>query len=438
MLVLLGAALLVAQLVNFALILNERQKLGLAQNEGPAISRFVQVASDLTTASPDLRFAVLDDASERGARFTEQKSDIVAADIRDETIETRLAASLASHNIPARNVRAGISYESDRPGRKGPPMRWLMLSFEESNGQWLHGRLPMPPRDRWLVLRLAAATLAVYAIVLGASIFVALRLARPLRNLTLAAESFRGRDRPETVEPSGPDDLRKAIEAFNAMNARVVALLDEKDRMLGALGHDLRTPLASLRIRVESMEPEDEREAAIAKIGEMTEMVEEILVLARSGRAREPAKRTDVAALVDSIVADQQELGHNVDMPVQSRVIAEVQPGLLRRAVSNLIDNAVKYAGDAEVSVRQIPGAVEISVRDHGPGIPEGDLVNALEPFYRGEDSRNRTTGGTGLGLAIARSIAESHGGTLRLSNIEPEAGTPNATGLVATLTIPV
>lgn len=437
MLVVLGLALLVAQLVNFTLILNERQKLSLAQNEGPAITRFVQIAADLQTAVPDLRGALLSDSSQRGARFALRPESAVANASRESEIEQRLASALAAQNLEAREVRAGFAqnpdFVRDRERRPpGPPPRELILSMQQKDGSWLVGRMPVPPRDEWLALRLAAATVLLYGIVLGVSAWAALRLARPLRDLTRAANAFRGREMPVMVTPSGPEDLRHAIEAFNAMNRRVIALLDEKDRMLGALGHDLRTPLASLRIRIEGMEPPEERTAAIAKIGEMTGMVEEILVLAQSGRARGPKKRMDVAALVETLVDDQQELGHAVTMATQARVVAEVQPDLLRRAVMNLLDNAVKYGGGATVSVAQTPATVEIRVMDEGPGIPADQMASVLEPFYRVEGSRNRETGGVGLGLAIARSVAENHGGALRLEPADPVKG-----GLAAILVLP-
>ncbi|WP_347271320.1 sensor histidine kinase [Rhizorhabdus histidinilytica] len=430
MLLLLGVALLVAQLVNFALILNERQKLSLAQNEGPAITRYAQVASDMSTALPDLRDALLSDMSRRGERFALQADAGVAEALRQGEIEKKLSAALAGQGIAPRALRAAFAEETRS---HGPPRRRLVLATRQDDGRWLVGRMPVPPRDEWLAARLAAATLLVYVIVLGASGWIALRLARPLRDLTRAANAFGGRDEPMMVTPAGPDDLRQAIAAFNAMNRRVVALLDDKDRMLGALGHDLRTPLASLRIRVESMEPPEERDAAVAKIGEMADMLEEILMLARAGRARERARPMDVTALVEMLVDEQRELGRAARMATEQRVVAPVQPGPLRRAVANLIDNAITYGGSASASVASVPGGVEIRIADEGPGLAEEELERVFEPFYRVEGSRSRETGGAGLGLAIARSIAESHGGTLTLERADRERG-----GLVAILTLPL
>lgn len=260
--------------------------------------------------------------------------------------------------------------------------------------------------------------LLVYAIVLGGSVWIALRLARPLGDLTRAAESFCGRRPPPPLEPGGPEDLKGAMAAFNTMNARLVALLDERDRMLGAIGHDLRTPLALLRIRLEEMTPKQEREAAIAKLTEIGDMLEDIIALARSGQACEGARIVDLSALVGALV--------------EERRVAAIQPGLVRRAVDNLLDNAVRYAGSARVSVRHHADGVAIEVADDGPGIPPDELERVLEPFHRLEGSRGRHTDGSGLGLAIARSVAQSRGG-----RIEFAPALPLGRELRATLILP-
>ncbi|WP_198350862.1 sensor histidine kinase [Flavisphingomonas formosensis] len=434
MTLLIGLALLVAQLANFALLLNERQKLSLAQNEGPAITRFAGVAADIAQAQPIFRSAVIADNSHRGARFALAADAGIAAQDRDGGLEAKLRQALTDAGVQGGDVRATlVAPAARRDGRAWSPppdMRMMRLAVKGGDGQWLIARIATPKRDPWFTVRIAAATLLLYLIVLGAAIWIARRLARPLRDLTNAAERFRGRDDPVAVEPSGPDDLRQAIEAFNAMNRRVIALLDEKDRMLGAIGHDLRTPLASLRIRVEAMEPEEEREAAVAKITEIIAMLEDILVLARSGRAREEARPMDVAALAEALVEEYRELGQSVECADSPRQVLAVQVNLLRRALRNLIDNALKYGGGAEVSVARTGDEVALRVADRGPGIAPDQLAQVLQPFYRLESSRSRATGGSGLGLAIAQAIAESHGGRLTLEN-RPEGG------LAATLRFP-
>jgi signal transduction histidine kinase len=168
------------------------------------------------------------------------------------------------------------------------------------------------------------------------------------------------------------------------------------------------------------MEPEDEREAAIAKIAEVTAMLEDILVLARTGRAREDMRPVDIAALADAVVEEYRALGQDVSFADAPRTIADAQPDLLRRALRNLIENAIAYGGSAAVSVDRSGGATRIRVVDHGPGIPPDEIGRVLQPFYRLENSRNRKTGGSGLGLAIATSIAATHGGRLELRATDP------------------
>jgi signal transduction histidine kinase len=259
--------------------------------------------------------------------------------------------------------------------------------------------------------------LALFLLVFGAAWWIARRLARPLQDLTRAAEGFEGHGPAEPVTPRGPADVRRAVEAFNAMNRRTLALLDEKDRMLGAIGHDLRTPLASLRIRAENMGPAEERERLVATVEEMAATLEDILTLARTGRAREPVRPVDVAALADAVVEEFRELGRPAEFAPSPRAVLAVQPQLLRRALRNLVDNAIAYGGGARVAVTERPREIELSVEDEGPGIPADRLGEVLEPFRRLDWSRNRERGGAGLGLAIALAVAQAHGGRLDLNN---------------------
>lgn len=430
MALLLGLALLVAQLVNFTLLLNEREKVSLAQNEGPAIAAFATAAASYAQAAPEFRQAVLDDNRRRGARFAMGPASGIIDTERDVALETQVRDAIADARAGVVAVRAARGGATD-PRRPLPrDMEIVRFAAQTNDRTWITARMATPRRDPLLALRLGAATLILYLLVLGATVSVAIRIARPLRDLKDAAIRFEGRAEPVPVQARGPSDVRRAIEAFNAMSARVTALLDEKDHMLGAIGHDLRTPLASLRIRVESMEPAEEREPAIAKIAEMTATLEDILVLARTGRAREAARAVDVTALTEAVVEEYRALGRIVALQPSDRQVAAVQPDLVRRALRNLIDNAVTYGGRADVSVARDAGMVAIIVADPGPGIPAEQRARVLLPFHRLEGSRNRDTGGAGLGLAIASKVAESHGGRLILSDNLPH-------GLRAEMTLP-
>ena len=288
----------------------------------------------------------------------------------------------------------------------------------------------VPGQPSLLTPELAVGSLLLYGFVLLAAVSIALRLARPLQGLTEAAQAFRGRNQPIEVRPTGPADLRDAIIAFNAMNERLVKLLEEKDRTLGAIGHDLRTPLTSLRIRAELIEPVDDRERMIETIDEMTTTLEDILTLARSGRSREKFERMDVSELVRRIAAQYEELGLPVKFAADASHLLDVQPNLLRRAIRNLVDNALKYGGAAELEVALSGPRIVISVLDHGAGLSPDELHRITGAFYRGEPSRNRETGGAGLGLSIAEAVADAHGGSLSFANRADG-------GLIATIELP-
>ena len=418
----MAAALLVAQAINFNLIFNERQRATLAQIEGPAVNRFVQFAQRLAPLGPDQRALLLPEPGRR-TRFSVGSESLVRGERRDARIEQRIRETAAEQNVPLGEARAAVSDEvPERLRRRGRSFQTLLLSARLPDGSWVNARMITARPSPWVGLRVLGSTLLIYLIVLGAMIWIAARLARPLRDLTAAAERFEGRGEAPQVTPRGPADVQRAILAFNAMSARVSAMLDEKDRMLGAIGHDLRTPLASLRIRAESVEPEEERQKMAATIEEITSMLDDTLALARSGRATEPARNVDLGALVDAVVEEFHALGHDVEMASSKRLIACVQPHLLRRAVRNLIENAVKYGDAARVAVRPLGDKVALEISDSGPGIPEAEMANVQEPFYRLEASRSRETGGSGLGLTLARAAAQAHGGKLELEN-GPEGG---------------
>jgi signal transduction histidine kinase len=422
MALLIGAALLLAQALSFAYLLVERQQFTRAEIDTPAVTRFTSTAVDATQAAPDFQALVLHDASRRGAQYAFGAASAVTngASRRDDT-EDRLRQALAAANLAVRDIRAAIDPhppqrrdDSQRP-RRGQSM---LLSVRLSDGRWLNGRLTVPEPPPLITPELAVGTLLLYLFVLGAALLIATRIARPLRRLTSAAEAFRGSNEPVMVEATGPSDLRDAILAFNAMNARLAALLEEKDRTLGAIGHDLRTPLTSLRIRAETVEPAEEAERMVATIEEMTATLEDILVLASSGRSREPTEVADVSALATALAEEYRAAGHQIAFRADGPHRLSVQPNLLRRAIRNLIDNAVKYGGGGgEIDVAADANEVRIAILDRGPGLPPQDIAKVTGVFYRAEPSRNRDTGGAGLGLAIAESIVASHGGTLTFVN---------------------
>jgi signal transduction histidine kinase len=322
-----------------------------------------------------------------------------------------------------------------------PPLgnrKMLVAAVELAKDKgWMMVRMPVPPGDRALSATLIAQTLLLYALLVGVIAAILSRMTRPLAALTARLERFaETRDASGQLAPQGPDDLRRLIVAHNAMEDRIAALLDEKDVMLGAIGHDLKTPLAALRVRIESVDDESERAKMAATIEDITRSLDDILSLARVGRPSDPREPAELAALIASLVDEYEDMGEPVTFGEAARIVAPVRVTWLRRALRNLIGNGLRYGHTARLSLAREGDAAVIRVEDDGPGIAEERIAEMLEPFTRGEPSRNSETGGAGLGLTLARAIAEQHGGTLRLTNRRDDAG--QIVGLTATLTLPL
>jgi len=250
--------------------------------------------------------------------------------------------------------------------------------------------------------------------------WLAVRLAtRPLVRLARAAEKITPTNEGPRMREDGPTEVARAAVAFNAMQDRIALYVKERLQILAAISHDLQTPITRMRLRAEALDDSLERGKLLQDLHEMEHLVREGVAYARSAHgATETPRKIDPAAFVESLVFDYQDTGKAVSLSGSIDGTAIVRPQALRRVLGNLIDNALKYAGSAEVGMaRTSTGALCIEIADHGPGIPDEELGRVLEPFYRLETSRNRDTGGTGLGLAIAAQLMLSVGGRLTLAN---------------------
>ena len=307
-----------------------------------------------------------------------------------------------------------------------------------AGGPWLVARELDPPYQQALLLSLIGQTLFIYVVLIGAMALVLRRITRPLAGLTRRTERFaETRDSSGQLTPEGPDDLRRLIMAHNAMEARITGLLDEKDVMLGAIGHDLKTPLAGLRVRIESIADDAERTKMAATIEEIVRVLDDILSLARVGRPSDPLEPLELGALLAALVEEYEDMGEPVTLAETQRLVARSRPVWLRRALRNLIGNGLRYGKAARVSLsHEEPKWALILIEDEGPGIPESAIAAMMEPFTRGDPSRNSETGGAGLGLTLARAIAEQHGGSLSLHNRRTDDGT--ISGLTAELRLPL
>lgn len=301
--------------------------------------------------------------------------------------------------------------------------RGLEAAVELADGQWLSFATTLPDTGPAMSPRLLLALLVSAGIIAALTAWAVRRTTAPLRLLSDAAERL-GRNVDSAPLPvGGTSEMQRASTAFNEMQARLRRLIENRTLMLAAISHDLRTELTLLRFRAENVTPIEDRDRLMATLDEMETMLTATLSFAREEATREAAKRINIGALVASIVDDLSDAGVPVTATsVADAVIVEIKPLALRRALTNLIDNAVKYGTRARVSLAIAPERIAIAVEDDGPGIPEDQIERVLQPFVRLEASRNRETGGMGLGLAIAASVADAHGGVLRLAN-QPGGG---------------
>ncbi|RRV48957.1 HAMP domain-containing sensor histidine kinase [Pseudomonas sp. p106] len=274
---------------------------------------------------------------------------------------------------------------------------------------------PAPvPIATWLPL-----VLLIQLAVLLFCTWLAVRLAiGPLTRLVKALDDL-DPDKPGMLlDESGPREVKFAAVAFNALQARIAAYLKERMQLLAAISHDLQTPITRMKLRVEVMDEGVEKDKLWHDLDAMEHLVREGVAYARSMDINtEPPCRINLDAFLDSVVFDYQDSGAQVERHGSTGSLLETRPHALRRVLVNLLDNALKFAGKAQLEVSREQGGIVIRVLDEGPGIPQQELGEVLKPFYRVESSRNRSTGGTGLGLAIAHQLMQAMGGQLVLSN---------------------
>ncbi|HYC37621.1 MAG TPA: ATP-binding protein [Usitatibacter sp.] len=403
-LLLLLAGLVLAHAASFGWFVLERGRALERLAAQDIAARIIELVRSPVTANlpregaggtaPRLRWRSVDRLAEKPAgtrrvstRIESETRRLVAADLGADPI-----AWMARHDEPLVSVGLALA-----DGRR---IVARTLLFEDE--------LPFPS-EAWMSVLLLLAVTAAFS-------FWAVRLAvQPVRVLADAAERLSRNIAEPPLPERGPEELRAATRAFNRMRERLKRHVDGRTLAFAAMSHDLRTPLTRLRLRLESL-PEKDRAAIEGDLAEVEGIAKSVVGLARELSPEEAVATVDLEALVRRLLDDYVPLGHHVALagrcsPVQGRADA------LRRAIANLVDNALKYAGAAEVALSDEAGHSVVRVCDRGPGIPEEHLQRAMQPFHRVESSRSRDTGGSGLGLAIARDIAEGHGGELTLEN---------------------
>ena len=389
----------------------------------------VRIAENAPRESVDQVLKAMSLASER-FWFADQPAVTGTMDAAESALADLMRTRLGSHPYEVRIrflASAGAAATDNRGGNFSPG---FLVSIGLKSGQWLNTeRTGLESRKWWRGLMFSIMFSMVPVLLIGS--FFAWRIARPAQRLADAAERIgRGEAVPQ-LPLEGPGELQETTLAFNAMQSRITRFVQDRMHLLAAVSHDLRTPITALRLRAEMVEDPTVRAAMMRTLDEMAEMVEATLRFAREESEQEPTRMLELVALVEAIADERQSVGQSVSAHSSvPRLPYRCRPASLRRALNNLVDNAVRYAGQARIGLEATASSVLITVEDDGPGVPEDMLEEVFEPFTRLETSRSSETGGVGLGLAIVRSCVNAHGGEVKLGN-RPEGG------LRAVITLP-
>ena len=444
-------ALVASQAVSLVILLDERRHALRAAERAQVLARTASIVRLVEGTPPALHPHILRTASSPRLRFwvdDAQAVDAAVAAHRDNPLQERLADLLDGS---AQQVLVELSDERreiwrwfERPRddddeqrvdgdhalrqtaaaaerRREHRRKWrpisLIASVQMTDGRWLNVETLLPRASPAAALPSLIGT-GVMAVAISVIVVLMIRrMTRPMADLAAAAERLGRGEAVPPVPERGPEDVRQTTRAFNRMHGRLQRFVQDRTRMLAAISHDLRTPLTSLRLRAEFVDDDETRTKILETLDEMERMTEATLAFAREEARREDTRTVDLAALVDSLCEDLRDLGMDVSYGGPPSLLYPCRSMSLKRAVRNLIENAVTYGKRARVTLTRDEQEMRIVIDDDGPGIPEADFERVFAPFVRLEESRSQETGGIGLGMAIARSIVRGHGGDITLAN---------------------
>jgi signal transduction histidine kinase len=426
-LVVLILVLTVSHLLSMAIYFTDRTTALLLTGGEHVGDRVATIARIIERSPPSERARVVALAEDprlrisltAGSGIDTEQDDGWQARILRSTLETFLD-STAEQKYRLRYEESGAV--STALGPEFQDAHVVDVSLQLSDGTWLNFTAPVYPRDPFLSFRFILSMVVMIGAVVLLSGIVVYQMAAPLRTLATAARRL-GIDVSAPVLPeTGPREVRHAARAFNEMQQRIRRFVEDRTQMLAAISHDLRTPIMRLRLRAEVIDDEDERERALADLDDMERMIASTLSFAHDDAAVEARETVDLVALVQRVCDSIEDAGLPVEFEGEGRVAYACRPGALRRALSNLIENAARYGERARVELLADERRIVVRIDDDGPGIPEDQIESVFQPFRRLDASRSRETGGTGLGLTVARTIVRAHGGDVRLAN-RPEGG---------------
>jgi signal transduction histidine kinase len=444
--------LILAQIIGSAILLRDRQDLVQYNLGKHLVDRVTSVVRLINESAPEERARIIQafDSPEFRVFMSDAPRPLEGNAVSPAWLTSRLRQSLPENEnimvaiIPMiedrdhhrseryqrqmeRQLRNGKSYKMRRLRHAG-----FLAQVKLQSGEWLIFHRPVPPDIQSRHKKLLAY-LVMLVISIALISFIAVRyVTRPLALLANAADDL-GRDiQSPPLKEKGSTEVRRATRAFNTMQSRLRRYIEDRGEILAAVSHDLKTPITRLRLRAEMLEDEKVQKKFNQDLDDMEQMVNATLDFMRGTESSEKPVPVDIMALLEALRDDMSDLGAKVELEPAELKPYSGRPLLLKRCLTNLIENAVRYGEEARIRVKQTKEQLQIIIADNGPGIPEGERDRIFKPFVRGEASRSKDTGGNGLGLSIARNIARAHGGELTLRSGK------DGVGLEAVVSLPI
>ncbi len=421
-LVVLILGLALSHAISIALYTTDRSE-ALVSIDGRHIGERIATVDRLTQgSSPSDRQRLVNLASDAG--FKVSTSPVSAIEKQTQTSEqiSRLRDSLISHLDDEPNRKIRLRYMDMKPENAddvvGKTVKTVMISISQKGENWLNFAVSLQPSKPFWSFRYTLSMLVMLgAVAFFSSVFVR-QLTQPLQQFARASQQLGVDVAAPPLPERGPLEIRLATQAFNQMQRRIRRFVEDRTQMIAAISHDLGTPIARMRLRAEFVDDAEQQHKMLADLEHMEKMVFSALSFARDDSVREPVAKVDFRTMLHRVCDDISDAGFQVSLTIDDKTLAcNCRPVALRRALSNLVENAARYGGEARVSLVKQDDGIVVTIDDDGPGIPQDRHEDVFKPFYRLETSRSRETGGTGLCMTVARSTIRAHGGDIVLSN---------------------
>lgn len=408
--------------ISIAMYVTDRSST-LISNDGRHIGERIATIDRLVRRLPQAeRQRVADLANDTSLKVTWTRKSTIGPQPQTGKQLDRLRNALITHLDPYASRKIRLRYMdmlmAKPESANKEPDETVMVSLSQPDQSWLNFVVPLKaPKSLWsLRFGLSMAVMLIAVAIFSA--IVVHQLTRPLAEFTRASQRLGVDVKAPPLPERGPAEIRQATQAFNLMQSRIRRFVEDRTQMIAAISHDLGTPIARMRLRAEFVDDEEQQQKMLADLDDMEKMVFSALSFARDDSVNEPLAMVDFRTILQRVCDDISDTGFQVSLNLDDKTLPyNCRPAALRRALNNLVENAVKYGRVARVSVIKQPEFIIVRIDDDGPGIAEDRQEDVFKPFYRLEGSRSRETGGTGLGMTVARSIIRAHGGDIVLSN---------------------